>query len=330
MTSPRIREANTAAKADSKEAMMLATLVSGTGALLRLCGIDTDADMNPCDIAAKLCCLLAAPPTPGLTSLSCVGGVYCAVRHQLRSISLSAPAAVLVLDGCKVLWRGGERMEIRAGNMFLLPARMELDIENVPGTDSGIYQALCLSFSSDVLDAVCSARAGGAPPISLDSLRVGVDTPLLQAVGHLLDMALAANTGERVLRLCMEEILELAGQRTACLPLIWEMSSTWSSRCARIIALDPGRNWAAADVATRLCVSERGLRRNLRVEGAGLRRILQDVRLNAGLSLLQAGGCSVSEASFRCGYASASRFAILFRERFGVSPGDVPLFNAVS
>lgn len=286
--------------------------------------------MNLRDIAVKLRRLLAASPTPGLTNLSCIGGVYCAVRHQLRSISLATPAAVLVLDGCKVLWRRGERMEVRAGNMFLLPARMELDIENVPGADSGLYQALCLSFSSDMVDAVCSARVGEVPPTALDSLRVTVDTPLSQSVAHLLDMALAGNAGERVLRLCLEEILELVGRRATGLPLLWEMSSTWSSRCARIIAMDPGRNWSTAEVAARLCVSERGLRRNLQAEGSGLRRILRDVRLNAGLQLLQTGGYSVGEAAFRCGYASASRFAVLFRERFGVSPGDVPLFNAVS
>ena len=288
-----------------------------------------DEFMTIPDIAASVRRILTRPPAPGLTTLDCIGGVYCAERHQLRAISLASPAAVFVLEGRKTLRRGEERLDAQAGDMFLLPSCLELNIENQPDARTGSYLALCLSFPDDVVDAVCAPLTGVRPPTALGSLRVDMDRPMLLAVGHLLNMSLAG-AGARVLRLCLEEILELSGQRTTCLPLLWEMASTWSSRCARIIALDPGREWSAAAVAARLCVSERGLRRNLQIEGSGLRHILQDIRLNAGLGHLQSGACTVGEAAARSGYASASRFAALFRERFGVSPAEVLRFNAVS
>lgn len=298
--------------------------------MLRIAVIDTAIVMSTHDIAAKLRLVLTRPLEPGLNALASIGGVYCAVRHQLRRISLPCPAAVFVVRGCKIVWRGQERMEVRAGQMFLLPARMEITIENQPDEEAGRYVALCLSFTADMVTAVCAAHAGESRFSDLESLRVRVDQALALSVSHLLDMVLAEGRSNRLLGLCMEEILELISQRTACLPYIWESASSWSSRCSRLIALDPGQDWNAASIAAKLCVSERSLRRNLQIEGTNFRRILQDIRLNAGLGMLQAGRCSVGEAAFRCGYASASRFAGLFKERFGVSPGDVSRFNAGS
>lgn len=284
--------------------------------------------MNLHRIADSVRHVLRTPPAPGLTSLDCVGGVYCAVRHQLRAISLPVPAAVFILEGRKILWRGDERLEVPAGGMFLLPARMELNIENEPDASSGTYLALCLSFPPETVESVCSAHDNTVLPATLDDLRVSIDPPLLQTIDHLLNMITASAAGDRVLRLCLEEILELAGQRTDCLPLLRETINSWAGRCARIVATDPARDWSAAELAARLYISERGLRRYLKAEGTGLRRILQDIRLNTGLGLLQSGRYSVGEAAARCGYNSASRFAALFRDRFGVSPADIGRFNA--
>ncbi|MGE4424726.1 MAG: helix-turn-helix transcriptional regulator [Pseudodesulfovibrio sp.] len=82
-------------------------------------------------------------------------------------------------------------------------------------------------------------------------------------------------------------------------------------------------------MAARLGASERSLRRHLSREGTSLTDILREVRLNSGLALLQTGRVTVGETAYRCGYNSASRFAGLFRERFGVSPSRVAQYNAV-
>ena len=244
----------------------------------------------------------------------------------------SRPAAVLVLQGEKALCRGEERLAIPGGEMFLLPAQAEISVENFPDPVAGRYLALCLDFAPDML-----ARAGaGAPlpdgpaPTALAAWRVEGDAALAASVGHLLDMALACPDNDRLLSLCREAILVLLSERSPCFPLFWRGSASWRARCADLIASDPGRAWTAEEVARRLAVSERSLRRHLEAEETSLRRVLQDVRLNAGLGLLQTGKLGVGEAAGRCGYDSASRFAALFRERFGVSPSDVLRYNAVS
>ncbi|WP_167590527.1 helix-turn-helix transcriptional regulator [Oceanidesulfovibrio indonesiensis] len=282
------------------------------------------------DIAARLQSLLTHPPTPGLTSLP-FGSVFCSTSHTLRSVVVLWSAAILVLSGKKTIWRGAERMQAEPGQMFLLPSQIDIAVQNELDPTTGHYLALCLPFTEDM---VAAAAAGcdsnnSAGLHSLESLRVDCDEALTMSVGHMLDMARFNPQNTRLMKLCSEEILELIASRSSALPSLWQATTTWSSRCAFLISLEPGRSWSAADIAGKLGVSERSLRRNLQEESAKFRHILQSVRLNAGLGLLQNGAANVGEVAYRCGYSSASRFAVLFKERFGVSPSEVLQYNAV-
>lgn len=284
--------------------------------------------MDTRDLAQKLLGLLERNRSGGLVPLPFLGAVCCLTRHRLHAVCLPQAAAVLVLEGSKTLQRGGERLVRPAGSMFLLPAQLEVTVENQPSA-RGRYLALCLGLSPDLAArAAAGTRAAGLLPTGLDALAVRCDTPLLLAVGHLLDMAGASPEHGRLLALCLEEVALLLAERTAALPLLWSAAESWRGRCAALAAADPGREWSAAEVSRCLGVGERSLRRNLAAEGESLRGVLQAVRLNAGLALLQAGTLSVAEVADRCGYGSASRFAGRFRERFGVLPSEVLRCNA--
>lgn len=287
--------------------------------------------MHVNDIASRLQTLLLAPPEPGLTDLP-FGSVFCSTSHALRSITVLWSAAILVLGGRKTIWRGQEHMQAEPGQMFLLPSQMEISIQNQPDPGTGRYMALCLPFSEDMVAAAaagCEAPESNAFP-DLETLRVDCDEVLAITIAHMLDMARFDPGNARLLRLCSEEILECIARRTPGLPYIWQATTTWSARCSYLLSMEPGRQWTAADIADKLGVSERSLRRNLSAEDASFRHLLQNVRLNAGLGLLQNGAANVGEAAYRCGYSSASRFAALFKERFGVSPSEVLQYNAVS
>ncbi|WP_243358115.1 helix-turn-helix transcriptional regulator [Fundidesulfovibrio terrae] len=282
------------------------------------------------DIEAHLRPLISGTPPQGSTRLPYVGAVSCITGHRLRSVSLPHSACVLVLKGQKTLYLGEDSLSVREGDMFLLPAQCEVTIENKPSPRGAGYLALCLSLCPDTVARV--AAAYGVPDVpevfSLHSMRVRTDAPLLGSLAHLLDMAVACPGNERLLSLCMEAFVLLVSERTPCFPALWRAEDAWRARCARLVSVDPARGWTALEVAGRLGVSERTLRRNLAKEGAGLRQVLKDVRLNAALSLLQAGHSNVAEAASRCGYDSPSRFAVLFRERFGVRPSDIARFTA--
>lgn len=274
--------------------------------------------------------LISGAPRAGSNPLPFLGAVSCVLGHRLRAVSLPSSACVLVLRGKKTLFLGSERMEAREGDMFLLPAQCEVTIENAPDPSQRHYLALCLSLGADIVARV-AAVSGRSRPLggfSLESLRVRFDAALRASLSHLLDMAAACPGDERLMGLCLEAFLTVAAGRTAGLPALGRAEASWRARLGRMLLVAPSRDWTAPEMAGRLGVSERTLRRNLSAEGTSPRQVLRDVRLNAALALLQAGRANVSEVALDCGYDSPSRFAVLFRERFGVRPSDIGRFMA--
>ncbi|BCS89461.1 AraC family transcriptional regulator [Pseudodesulfovibrio sediminis] len=268
---------------------------------------------------------------PDSCQLPFLGMVSSVTSHRLRSVSLPQTALVFVLSGTKTIIQGQERLVVKAGEGFLYPARLETIIENCPDKENCRYLALCLTYEEDMLGRVASGCSGSdrAPSFSLERLKMDCDALVESSLNHLLHMASANSKNERLLSLCREELLLLASERTDCLPLLWNAVSTWSSRCCRLIGMEPGRAWTAEIIAARLGTSERSLRRHLKEEDTSLRDIFREVRLNSGLAMLQSGSANVGETAYRCGYNSASRFAGLFKERFGVSPSQILQYNAV-
>ncbi|QGY39046.1 helix-turn-helix domain-containing protein [Pseudodesulfovibrio cashew] len=243
--------------------------------------------------------------------------------HRLHAVCPPQSAVVFVLEGTKTVTRGHERIEVRSGQGLLFPARMETSIENRPDSGSGRYSALFLPYDEAMIARAMTGPGPDAAPMPpLDGLRLDCDPVIGNALIHLVEMATEGGN-DRVLDLCREALLLLIADRIDCLPLLWTSARTWSARCGSVIGMNPGRDWTARDIAERLGTSERTLRRRLSGEDCGLRRILREVRLNTGLGMLQSGRTSVGEVAYRCGYNSASRFAGLFRERFGISPGEV-------
>ncbi|QJB56529.1 AraC family transcriptional regulator [Pseudodesulfovibrio sp. zrk46] len=264
-----------------------------------------------------------------LTHIPFLGMVSSTTAHRLHSVSLPQSALVFVLSGKKQVIRETDRIEVSAGEILLYPARMEALIENTPDGKTGSYVALCLTFDETVLArALAHAPSLDVTP-GLNDLKTMGSPLITTGLDHLLTMVQSAPDNERLISLCREEMLLLVAQQTDCLPLLWNAASTWGSRCSGLIGMEPGKGWTADLLAAKLGTSERTLRRQLQKEGTNLRHILQEVRLNAGLAMLQTGGTSVGETAYLCGYNSASRFAGLFRERFGVNPSEVLQYNAV-
>jgi len=273
--------------------------------------------------------ILSGPDT-GRTPIPFLGTVSSVIAHRLCSVSLPHSAIMVVLSGEKTVICGEEQTVVKTGEAFLYPACTEAIIVNDPDPATGWYIALCLTIEEEMLARVASTEAVAENThFSLGALSIPCDEILETSLNHLLRLTRSSPDNERLLALCREELLLLFSERIDCLPLLWHAATTWSSRCSGLVSMEPGREWSTDIIAAKLGTSERSLRRHLNGEGTNLRRIMQDVRLNSGLALLQSGATSVGETAYRCGYNSASRFAGLFRERFGVSPSEVLQYNAV-
>ena len=75
------------------------------------------------------------------------------------------------------------------------------------------------------------------------------------------------------------------------------------------------------DVALRLGLHPRTLRRRLRQEGTSFETIKDEVRHAAARELLMLGALGIADIAFTLDYASVSSFVHAFRRWSGVSPG---------
>lgn len=80
-----------------------------------------------------------------------------------------------------------------------------------------------------------------------------------------------------------------------------------------------------AQLAQQLNLSERSLKRHLQQAGTSYSAILIDVRVESAIQYLQQSSLSVSDISYRLGYASPSTFKNKFKQWTGKTPKQVRL-----
>jgi AraC-like DNA-binding protein len=244
--------------------------------------------------------------------------------ETVRNYVAEAPALALILEGRKTIWRGGVCEIFRPGQLVLIPARFALDVTNEPCVESGRYRAMLLEFSPALIERFCNAypetpeRLPGA-----SSLRVSVEPPLAESLGHVLEALLSPELHGNLLaeHRLMEVLLRL--RRQGCLPdLVGLSGGDADDRVRELIRLNPAEEWTAERLAPLLGMSVATLGRKLRPAG-GLRKLLEEERMTRAKRLLQGGGVSVSDVAYRCGYASPARFAVRFRAHHGAAPSSL-------
>ncbi|WP_326532776.1 AraC family transcriptional regulator [Pseudorhodoferax sp.] len=86
-----------------------------------------------------------------------------------------------------------------------------------------------------------------------------------------------------------------------------------------VLALLPGGQCTAPQVARRLCMDRRTLHRRLAAEGTGFATLLHEVRADMVVRHLRESDLPLGEIAALLGFATASSFSHWFRGRFGVS-----------
>lgn len=228
-----------------------------------------------------------------------------AVRALFRSV-VGEQAMILRVDrGHKVI-RGGIAVEAGEGTLVPIPAGLALDVENHPAPDGP-----CRATGMLVGPGVSAPRGAGSrwqtrDPRALASFDRGLDLarrPVVPAA--IRDHAIA------------EVLLWLDTLGLRLPPLA---ADTVAARVRGLVAGALARDWTAAEVSRSPGMSPATLRRRLAEEGTGQAEILTELRMNRALGLLQATDLPVGVIAAEVGYASASRFAVRFRARFGLSP----------
>lgn len=228
-------------------------------------------------------------------------------RAQFRAMVGEAPAILRVESGAKHL-RGAVEGIVPEGALALMPADLPLDVENRP-VPGGVYRATGLVLPRDV---------GG--PRGTASAVACADPRALAAFQRALDLQRGVAPASVRLHAAEEVLLWLA---EAGLVLPPPRPPLLAERIRILCAGAIDRDWTAAEVAGRMAMSEATLRRRLAADGTSFSALLTDLRMTRALGMLQTTDLPVGTIAAEVGYASASRFALRFRDRFGVSPSAI-------
>lgn len=237
---------------------------------------------------------------------------YCALeRERLREMVLPNPLIGVVLSGEKEVWIGEDVFKLRAGNMFVLPAKVELEILNVPDERSGLYQSLILE--------VLPGNVPELEPVTAETratIEVTLTALLVDAVAHAAsDIARNAASGA-VRSSRLGELIALLHGDPAARPLF---DTSLAHRIALRVRCDLAHAWTAPDVASALGLSESTMRRRLAAEGLSFSHLLRRERMAKARELIDQGQGS-QIAALNVGYISRAHFARHFREEFGRNP----------
>lgn len=93
-------------------------------------------------------------------------------------------------------------------------------------------------------------------------------------------------------------------------PCLRELVANWDELYPRL-----------ESIARHLSVSTRTLKRRLHRNGLSYRRLLDELRLRDGMSMLRDSDLSIDQIGCRVGYSSGANFSRAFRRWTGLAPG---------
>jgi AraC-like DNA-binding protein len=243
---------------------------------------------------------------------------YCSLdRERLRAIELPCPLIGIMLRGRKEVWLGDATHFFEPGTVFVLPARVPMDVVNIPAGPTSSYESLLLEVPA--LPSGMAPLTGGEKTNVRDGdrqFRVPLDADLVHTLVHAATAIASEALGEAVKAVRLMEVLTVLRPITAARPLF---EASLPDEVAWLIGSAPSEDWTVERVADRLGLGASTLRRRLAATGTSFRNVLRTERLRAGQTALAAGATSFAAAE-AAGYASRSHFARRYRESFGQSP----------
>lgn len=250
--------------------------------------------------------------------------------QRLRRVPLYAPALIWVREGTKRLQTHGVPLSCDAGKCLCLPAGETHLMENLPGP-RGRYQAelfmpprhwterFLQHYAALLPDQWSPEAVFDCPPILAQQLQTLIT---LAAQPSALDLTRLEHGWQGAL-------LSLAASGRAA-PLFHLQPFTLTLRCQSLLNLDLARPWQAAELASRLGMSESSLRRGLRQEATSFSELLGELRLGCAFTRVMTERAPLLQIAQECGFQSPSRFSLRFRQRFGMSPKALRLSRAVT
>ena len=237
--------------------------------------------------------------------------------HQIRELMIRDDTIGYVQRGQKTLFHPDQREVFGQDDLCVIARGTSWQVSNNP-LGCMHYQAIFVGLQPELISRFYQYYPSHAAtmPITL-SQKLTFDADLRQSFLALPDLLTAPISSARQ-ELRLLELLLLLAERGVCFALPQALGM--SDLIRRLVGSRLDQTWSVEQIAQGLHVSTRTLQRRLSEEQVQLRQLLQDLRLEQGLGLLQTSTLPIGEIAARCGYQSHSRFSAAFRERFGFIP----------
>ncbi|BCL76787.1 AraC family transcriptional regulator [Jeongeupia sp. HS-3] len=239
--------------------------------------------------------------------------------QQLRQVTCLQPALMRIRHGEKHIWLNGKTHIARIGDVLIAPAGLELTLSNHP--DANGYACEVLVFEPGLIQHFRTSYPDAAQAVINTEPRLCEKlTPVMAQLWDDVFAATASHEPAALLHHRAEGLLlamTMAGYGAA---LLVNRSDSIAERARHIIMLDAAQDWTVDAMAERLNMGASTLRRKLDQEGKSFRQLLEQVRLNMALGMIQTSRQAIGQIALQCGYASASRFSARFQQQFGIRP----------
>ncbi len=216
----------------------------------------------------------------------------------------------------KVSLSNGDEFLGKAGDLMVFPAGASVTMENRPMYDKS-YRADGVGFNTRLIDDVFSDQPINAQKQQVYILRAEEYQPfeILELIKDTLNN---------------EKLPPIIRRHRLLEPLLWlkqhgvvltgDSDGQPLSKIRRIIEQDLSYSWRVNDIAQMLAMSEPTFRRWLAKSDLSFSKILNNSRLEYGLSLLQTTDMQISQIALECGFKTPSHFSDSFRKRFNIAP----------
>ncbi|MEJ2795832.1 helix-turn-helix transcriptional regulator [Iodobacter sp. LRB] len=243
--------------------------------------------------------------------------VQAKATQSLRKVCFLQFTLMRVRHGAKHIYLNEQTQIARSGDIVIVPAGMEMSLSNQP--DAHGYVCEVLQLDPKIMQACRSAY-----PEAVHALQsTALCAKLTPVIAQLWDELFTASQKGEVIELLEHRALGLllglvlAGLGGA---LFIDRHSPVVTRVQQLVLFQPGKEWTVEEMAQHLQMGPSTLRRQLGQEGSSFRKILEQVRLNTALGMIQTSKQPIGQIASQCGYASASRFSSRFYQYFGVKP----------